>query len=156
MNNYICGFYECSPLDALYWGVAIIFGLIAISLCLLNKLLLKGLSSIAAHLYMLKIKKTIIDSNLTQHSVARLLGLPLVLWSPTDATPCIRAHWIYPTALLSTANGIAERIIAHVTNDYMQRTGICLHIQFNLAGYVERIYWKPNNSFSMMNLNHKL
>lgn len=155
MNNLICGFFECSAVDALYMGMVVIAGMIAVIFYLLNRAAHRIFTKIAVHIYMKTIKNKIMASNLTQHSVSKLLGLPLVLWSPTDR-PCIRAHWVYPSAFLSTTNSNFEHLLANITNYYMQRTGICLHIQFNLAGCVERIYWKPNDSFAMMRLNPQL
>lgn len=155
MNNIICGLAECSAFDVLYMGLAVMAGIIAIAVYLLNKTIQKIFTHIAVQIYMRTIKNKIMASNLTQHCVTNLLGLPLVLWSPTDA-PCIRAHWVYPTALLSTTSSNIEHLLANITNCYMQRTGICLHIQFNLAGNVERIYWQPNDSFAMMRLNPQL
>lgn len=155
MNNLFCGLSECSAFDALYMGLAVIAGVVTISAYLLNKILHKLFIHIAVRIYMRTIKNKIMASNLTQHCVTKLLGLPLVLWSPTD-TPCIRAHWVYPSAFLSTKSSNIERLLANITNCYMQRTGICLHVQFNLAGSVERIYWQPNDSFAMMRLNPQL
>ncbi len=152
MNNLVCGLAECSAFDALYMGLAVIAGVVTIATYLLNKFFQKIFTHIATRLYMRTIKNKIMASDLTQHCVTKLLGLPLILWSPTD-TPCIRAHWVYPSVFLSTKNSNVVRFLANITNDYMQGTGICLHIQFNLAGNVERIYWQPNDSFAMMRLN---